>query len=206
MAVPELSVGAAPRTRGRDDARLLGLDAQGAAALMTAADAHSPRMAALIATLLTTGARISEALDLTPARLRAGAGGRVTTTITGKGGRMRTVVVPPPACAGTPRRHPPRQPRWAVLRDTYRKGLDTARSPRHPHPAWPPARPAPPPSPAAPLRRVHQPRARREHRSRARHARPRLALDYSALRPGRRHPRRVAGLQPRRRCRTPHDQ
>src|SRR5690606_12062459 len=96
VAVPELSVGAAPRTRGRDDARLLGLDAQGAAALMTAADAHSPRMAALIATLLTTGARISEALDLTPARLRAGAGGRVTTTITGKGGRMRTVVVPPP--------------------------------------------------------------------------------------------------------------
>lgn len=94
-AVPELPAGAAPRTRGRDDARLLGLDAQDAAALMAAADAHSPRMAALIATLLTTGARISEALALTPARLRAGAGGRVTTTITGKGGRVRTVVVPP---------------------------------------------------------------------------------------------------------------
>lgn len=93
--VPELPAGARPRVRGRDDARLVGLDAPTAAALLAAADAHSPRMAALIATLLTTGARISEALALTPARLHPGAGGRVTTTITGKGDRIRTVVVPP---------------------------------------------------------------------------------------------------------------
>lgn len=93
--VPELPAGARPRVRGRDDARLVGLDAATAAKLMAAADAHSPRMAALIATQLTTGARISETLALTPALLNVGAGGRVTTTITGKGGRVRTVVVPP---------------------------------------------------------------------------------------------------------------
>lgn len=101
--VPDLPAGARPRVRGRDDARLVGLDAPTAAALLAAADAHSPRMAALIATLLTTGARISEALALTPALLRTGAGGRVTTTITGKGGRVRTVVVPiSPSNAWTP--------------------------------------------------------------------------------------------------------
>src|SRR5699024_10732066 len=94
-SVPELPAGARPRVRGRDDARLVGLDAATAAQLMAAADAHSPRMAALIATQLTTGARISETLALTPADLIGGAGGRVTTTITGKGGRVRTVVVPP---------------------------------------------------------------------------------------------------------------
>ena len=93
--VPEPPAGARPRVRGRDDARLVGLDAATAAQLMAAADAHSPRMAALIATQLTTGARISETLALSPALLSAGAGGRVTTTITGKGGRVRTVVVPP---------------------------------------------------------------------------------------------------------------
>ena len=93
--VPELPAGARPRVRGRDDSRLVGLDAPAAASLMRYTDEHSPRMAALVATLLTTGARIGEPLALTPARLRLGAGGRVTTTITGKGDRVRTVVVPP---------------------------------------------------------------------------------------------------------------
>ncbi|MGO1348902.1 MAG: tyrosine-type recombinase/integrase [Brevibacterium aurantiacum] len=104
--VPELPAGTRPRVRGRDDARLVGLDAATAAQLMTAADAHSPRMAALIATQLTTGARINETLALTPARFSAGAGGRVTTTITGKGGRVRTVVVPPLALERLDQIHP----------------------------------------------------------------------------------------------------
>ncbi|MGP5099039.1 tyrosine-type recombinase/integrase [Brachybacterium alimentarium] len=94
-AVPTVPTGSRPRSRGRDDARLVGLDAPAAAALMGAADAHSPRMSSLVATLLTTGVRISEALELTPAQLRHGSGGRVTATITGKGDRTRTVVVPP---------------------------------------------------------------------------------------------------------------
>lgn len=93
--VPTVPAGSRPRVRGRDDARLVGLDAAAAARLLGAADAHSPRMAALVATLLTTGARISEALELAPSQLRHGAGGRVTATITGKGDRTRTVVVPP---------------------------------------------------------------------------------------------------------------
>ena len=94
-AVPELPAGARPRVRGHDDARLLGLDAPAAAGVMAIADAHSPRMSALVAVLLTTGARITETLALTPARLHSGAGGRVTTTIIGKGDRIRTVVIPP---------------------------------------------------------------------------------------------------------------
>lgn len=58
--VPQVPATARPRARGRVDTRLLGLDAP-AAALLGVADEHSPRMAALIATLLTTGARIAVA-------------------------------------------------------------------------------------------------------------------------------------------------
>ncbi|QCR53707.1 hypothetical protein C1N80_09040 [Brachybacterium sp. SGAir0954] len=94
-AVPELPRGARPRVRGQDDARLVGLSSSEASRLMSAADVHSPRMAALVSVLLTTGLRIHEALALTVGDLRVGGGGRVTATITGKGERVRTVVVPP---------------------------------------------------------------------------------------------------------------
>lgn len=93
--VPELPRGARPRVRGQDDARLVGLGETDAARVMGAADKHSPRMAALVSLLLTTGLRIHEALALTPVDLRTGGGGRVTATILGKGERVRTVVVPP---------------------------------------------------------------------------------------------------------------
>lgn len=93
--VPAVPAGSRPRVRGRDDARLLGVDIETAAALITAADQWSPRMSALVATLLATAARISEGLSLTPAHLRPAGGGRVVTTIHGKGDRVRTVAVPP---------------------------------------------------------------------------------------------------------------
>lgn len=94
-AVPELPRSARPRTRGQDDARLVGLGADEASRVMAAADIHSPRMSALVALTLTTGLRIHEALALTAGDLRVGGGGRVTATISGKGDRVRTVVVPP---------------------------------------------------------------------------------------------------------------
>lgn len=93
--VPTVPTGSRPRTRGRDDTRLLGLDAAQAAALISAADAHSPRLSALVATLLSTSMRISEALALTPAAMHPAGGGRVVTTIHGKGERVRTIAVPP---------------------------------------------------------------------------------------------------------------
>lgn len=87
---------ARPRVRGLDAARLGGLDAAQAQRIMAAADAASPRSAALVALLLTTGLRISEALSLTVADLAgADAGGRCVVTVTGKGSKTRSVVVPP---------------------------------------------------------------------------------------------------------------
>lgn len=96
-AVPELPRSARPRVRGQDDARLVGLSSSDAYRVMSAADEHSPRMAALVSVLFTTGLRIQEALALTVDDLRVDGGGRVTATITGKGERVRTVVVPPVA-------------------------------------------------------------------------------------------------------------
>ena len=93
--IPTVPAGSRPRARGRDDARLIGLDVTSATALLLAADDWSPRLSALVATLLSTSARISEALALTPARLRPVGGGRIVTTIHGKGERVRTVAVPP---------------------------------------------------------------------------------------------------------------
>ncbi|SLN01209.1 Tyrosine recombinase XerC [Brachybacterium faecium] len=96
-AVPELPRSVRPRVRGQDDARLVGLSSSDAYRVMSAADEHSPRMAALVSVLFTTGLRIHEALALTAGDLRVDGGGRVTATITGKGERVRTVVIPPVA-------------------------------------------------------------------------------------------------------------
>lgn len=94
-SIPELPRGTRPRVRGQDDQRLVGFDGPTAARVMAAADGHGPRMAGLVSLLLTTGLRIHEALALCPADLRSGGGGRITATISGKGKRVRTVVVPP---------------------------------------------------------------------------------------------------------------
>ncbi|GII99096.1 integrase/recombinase XerC/integrase/recombinase XerD [Sediminihabitans luteus] len=83
-----------PRVRGLDAARLGGLSATEARTLMSAADAHHPRSAALVALLLTTGLRISEALSVSVGDLRPDTHGRVLLTVTGKGSKVRTVVVP----------------------------------------------------------------------------------------------------------------
>lgn len=95
VAVPEVPRSSRPRSRGQDDARLVGLDKSTATRLLAAADVHSPRMAALVAVGLTTGLRIDELLGLTPSHLRTDGGGRVLATVIGKRGRTRTVVVPP---------------------------------------------------------------------------------------------------------------
>ncbi|UYG18313.1 tyrosine-type recombinase/integrase (plasmid) [Brachybacterium huguangmaarense] len=93
--VPSVPAGSRPHVRGRDDARLIGLDVDQAAALIIQADAWSDRMGAFVATLLSTGARLSEALTLVPAAIVPAGGGRHVTTIHGKGNRTRTVAVPP---------------------------------------------------------------------------------------------------------------
>lgn len=94
-AVPEVPRSSRPRARGQDDARLVGLDQKMAHRLLAEADAHSPRMSALVAVGLTTGLRIAEMLALSPAVVRTDGGGRMLATVTGKRERTRTVVVAP---------------------------------------------------------------------------------------------------------------
>lgn len=143
-AVPEVPRTSRPRTRGQDDARLVGLDAATAHTLLAAADEHSARMAALVAVGLTTGLRIAEMLSLTPADVRTDGGGRVLATVTGKRDRTRTVVVPPLAAerlavlapeqdepyfrTRTGRRWSQRQARDALARLGKKIGI-----PLHPH-------------------------------------------------------------------------
>lgn len=143
-AVPEVSRTSRPRTRGQDDARLIGLDAGTAHRLLAAADEHSARMAALVAVGLTTGLRIAEMLSLTPADVRTDGGGRVLATVTGKRERTRTVVVPPLAaerlamlapestepyfCTRTGRQWAQREARDALARLGKKIGI-----PLHPH-------------------------------------------------------------------------
>lgn len=74
----------------------LGLDRRQAQALVHAAKEHSPRVYALVVVLLTMGLRISEALNLDISDLAKLHGHRVAT-ITGKGDKTTTEVVPPPA-------------------------------------------------------------------------------------------------------------
>jgi site-specific recombinase XerD len=95
MADPRPPKSARPRVKGENAARLVGLDAVSAARLMQAADQHSERMAALVALMLTTGLRVSEAVSLRPRDLATDGGGRTVATLTGKGERVRSVVVPP---------------------------------------------------------------------------------------------------------------
>ncbi|MGY5766693.1 tyrosine-type recombinase/integrase, partial [Brachybacterium sp. DNPG3] len=93
--VPEVPRASRPRSRGQDDARLVGLDQATAHRLLAVADDHSPRMSELAALGLTTGLRIQEMLSLDPSAVRTDGGGRVLATVAGKRERTRTVVVPP---------------------------------------------------------------------------------------------------------------
>lgn len=143
--VPEVPRASRPRARGQDDARLVGLDQATAQRLLTAADDHSPRMAALVSLGLTTGLRIQEMLSLDRSAVRTDGGGRVLATVNGKGERTRTVVVPPlaaerlaalaPADSSTPyfqtrtrRRWSQREARDALARLGNRIGVQL-----HPH-------------------------------------------------------------------------
>lgn len=83
-----------PRVDGPDDARVLGLDARTARRLLAAADAHSPRMAALVWLLVGNALRVSEALGLDVADLSDVRGHR-TARVMGKGRRVRTATMPP---------------------------------------------------------------------------------------------------------------
>lgn len=104
--VPAVARASRPRSRGQDDARLVGLDQATAARLLRVADHHSPRMSALVAVGLTTGLRIEELLGLIPAEVRTDGGGRVLATVTGKREKTRTVVVPPLAAERLSQLHP----------------------------------------------------------------------------------------------------
>lgn len=78
----------------RDDRHVLGLDRDDVRSLLQAADAWGPRERAFVVLLVTTGLRVSEALganigDLDEVR------GHHTLTILGKGGKPRTVALPP---------------------------------------------------------------------------------------------------------------
>jgi site-specific recombinase XerD len=85
-----------PQNPQASDARILGLDVRATVRLLAAADAHSPRMAALLWLLASAGLRISEALGATLDSLALVRGHR-TITVTGKGRKNRTVAVPPDA-------------------------------------------------------------------------------------------------------------
>lgn len=86
-----------PRVRGHNAARLKGLDADQAQTLLRVADDSSARLAAIVSLMLTTGLRVSEAASITPNMVTTDSGGRVVLTVTGKGERVRSVVVPPVA-------------------------------------------------------------------------------------------------------------
>lgn len=85
-----------PRNPQPSDARILGLDAPTTVRLLAAADAHSPRMAALLWLLTAAGLRISEALGCDVDAI-AIVRGHYTITVVGKGRKTRTVAVPPDA-------------------------------------------------------------------------------------------------------------
>ncbi|MGR6998843.1 tyrosine-type recombinase/integrase [Yinghuangia aomiensis] len=70
------------------------LDAAGAKALLAAAAAHSPRAHALVAVMLTTGARVSEVLGADARDLRLVGGHRVLA-VTRKGGRTQYLPIAP---------------------------------------------------------------------------------------------------------------
>jgi integrase/recombinase XerD len=81
-----------PVVRGEDSQRRIGLSEADAQLLTAAAISDTPRSAALVTLLFTTGLRISEALSIDQLTRR---GDRVTVTVLGKGRKTRTVVVPP---------------------------------------------------------------------------------------------------------------
>lgn len=80
----------------QSERRVLGLDARTARRLLAAADAHSPRMAALVWLLTEVGLRISEALGADVDALGEERGHR-TITVVGKGRKERIVTIPPDA-------------------------------------------------------------------------------------------------------------
>lgn len=84
-----------PKVQGEDSQKLVGLDRKAAVALLRKADDHSPRMSAYVALSLTTGLRVAELASLRPADVKRDSGGRTVATISGKGERVRSVVIPP---------------------------------------------------------------------------------------------------------------
>lgn len=78
-----------------DASTTLGLTADQARTLLTAAGEHSPRLHALVALLLVDGLRISEALGLDVEHVRDVDRGHRVATVRRKGGRTARTALPP---------------------------------------------------------------------------------------------------------------
>jgi site-specific recombinase XerD len=88
-----------PRRRPRvpeDDRQIHGLSAMEARRLLDASQQWGPREHAFVALLLTTGLRVSEALEADVTDIHE-VRGHHALTVLGKGGRPRTVAIPPTA-------------------------------------------------------------------------------------------------------------
>src|SRR3954449_9453967 len=84
------------RPRVAVESSTVGLTTEELQRLFDAAEAHSPRLTALVYTLFFTGCRISEVLGADIRDYRADSGHRVLR-IRRKGGTIASVVLPPPA-------------------------------------------------------------------------------------------------------------
>lgn len=90
-------LGRVRRPQVSDESPTLGLDRAQAIALIDAAERLGHRAHLLVVLLLTTGLRISEALALDLADVEM-VRGHCTVRVTGKGGRVARVVLPPVVC------------------------------------------------------------------------------------------------------------
>ena len=82
------------RPKVSDKSATAGVSTDELVRLLDAADAHSPRLAALVSVLVFTGSRISEALGVDVDDFRHDHGHRVLR-IRRKGGKVESVVLPP---------------------------------------------------------------------------------------------------------------